>query len=107
MPTLSNWHFSPLLVFNGHEEDPASRVLKQRQHAQAALAAASLRQLQDGTSTRGVEAATRKLLDHLMQNTGTEEEKRDSRGMTNSGVDARNQSNVMLLWWLNSLDLLI
>lgn len=40
-----------------------------------------------------------------MENTGTEEEKGDNRGMTNSGVDAGSQNNV-LLWWLNSLDLL-
>ncbi|KAJ7413554.1 hypothetical protein WISP_89756 [Willisornis vidua] len=57
MSTLSNGHFNPLLIFNGLEEDSASRVLKQWQHAQAALAAASFGQLQDGTSTRSVEAA--------------------------------------------------
>jgi len=58
MSTLSNWHFNPLLIFNGHEKDPASGALKQRQRVQAGLAAASLGQLRDGTSTWGMEAGT-------------------------------------------------
>lgn len=66
-------HFSFLMDMG--KTQPASRVLKQWQRAQAALAAASLGQLQDGTSTQAVEAATQELLDLLMQNTGTEEEK--------------------------------
>lgn len=96
-------HFSFLMDMR--KIQPASRVLKQ-QHVQAALAATSLGQLRDGTSTQGVEAGTWKLLDHLMENTGTEEEKGDSRGMTNSGVNAGSQNNVTLLWQLNSLEFL-
>lgn len=49
-------HFSFLMDMR--KIQPARRVLKQQQRVRDALAAASLGQLRDGTSTQGVEADT-------------------------------------------------